>query len=80
MKHDTPPASPVPIAGNSFVNHELLRELANVNARLAAFGLQSSWGYNIAPALGGDVVKAAPPTAPPSANVAFQSIRPHSAD
>lgn len=80
MKHDAPPASPVPTAGNSLVNHELLRELANLNARLAAFGLQSSWGYNIAPALGGDVVKAIPLTTPPSANVAFESIRPQSTD
>lgn len=56
------------------VNHDLLIAVAQVNARLAALGVELSSGYRIAPALGGEIGKTAPSTTPHTANVAFQSI------
>ena len=72
MKTDITPAS-VPVEGNAAVNKQILREVADLNAKLAAFGLQPSSGYSIAPALGGDVVKP-PNTTTPSANLSCGSI------
>lgn len=66
----------LPTESSPAVNVMLLREVAAVNARLEAFGLQPSSGYNLAPALGGGVEKASPAAGARSANVAFQTIFP----
>ena len=60
--------------GSPAVNHDLLVAIAQVNARLAALGVESPSGYRIAPALGGEIGKTAPSTTPHSANVAFQMM------
>lgn len=73
MKSETDSLSSL-TEGNPAVSQELLRELSRVNAKLAAFGLQPSSGYSIAPALGGDLVKWPLSTSKPSANVAFGSL------
>lgn len=68
-----PTTAPVSLDENPAVDGELLRDLARINAKLAAFGLQPSYGYDLAPALGGDLIKSPLPTPTSSPNVTYGS-------
>lgn len=64
-------SSAISLEGNPGVNSEIIKELIALNEKLAAFGLQPSTGYSIAPALGGELVKSPPSAVPSSANAVF---------